>query len=99
MPISRLDKLELILLEGELERVLGVVEVVEQQVVAKHAQVRPAKPCGAILEGFRNQLVADDRMALGVVGIQHPGGSWPDNSGKPRSAVIAIWREDGQTIG
>ena len=33
------------------------------------------------------------------VGIQHPGGSWPDNSGKPRSAVIAIWREDGQTIG
>ena len=33
------------------------------------------------------------------VGIQHPGGSWPDNQGKPRSAVIAVWREDGQTIG
>ncbi|MDN5569360.1 MAG: DUF839 domain-containing protein, partial [Paracoccus sp. (in: a-proteobacteria)] len=33
------------------------------------------------------------------VGIQHPGGSWPDNAGKPRSSVIAVWRDDGQTIG
>ncbi|WP_323804501.1 PhoX family phosphatase [Sulfitobacter litoralis] len=33
------------------------------------------------------------------VGIQHPGGSWPDNVGKPRSSVISIWREDGATIG
>jgi secreted PhoX family phosphatase len=33
------------------------------------------------------------------VGIQHPGGSWPDNSGKPRSSVIAVWREDGALIG
>jgi secreted PhoX family phosphatase len=33
------------------------------------------------------------------VGIQHPGGSWPDNVGKPRSSVISVWREDGATIG
>ena len=33
------------------------------------------------------------------VGIQHPGGSWPDGAGKPRSSVIAVWREDGATIG
>lgn len=40
---------------------------------------------------------ADRKTAF--VGIQHPGGSWPDGTGKPRSSVIAIWREDGQTIG
>lgn len=33
------------------------------------------------------------------VGIQHPGGSWPDAAGKPRSSVISVWREDGATIG
>ncbi len=33
------------------------------------------------------------------VGIQHPGGAWPDNVGKPRSSVISVWREDGATIG
>jgi uncharacterized protein len=40
---------------------------------------------------------ADRRTAF--VGIQHPGGSWPDGIGKPRSSVIAIWRTDGATIG
>ncbi|MGY9045945.1 MAG: PhoX family protein, partial [Rhodobacterales bacterium] len=39
----------------------------------------------------------DQKVAF--VGIQHPGGSWPDGEGKPRSAVIAVWREDGATIG
>ncbi|WP_118138241.1 PhoX family phosphatase [Oceanicella sp. SM1341] len=39
----------------------------------------------------------DGRVAF--VGIQHPGGSWPDGAGKPRSAVIAVWREDGARIG
>ncbi|MCQ0091254.1 PhoX family phosphatase [Roseovarius sp. M141] len=34
-----------------------------------------------------------------IVGIQHPGGSWPDNVGKPRSSVIAVWRDDGAAIG
>ena len=33
------------------------------------------------------------------VGIQHPGGSFPDGSGAPRSTVIAIWRDDGAVIG
>ena len=36
---------------------------------------------------------------VAFVGIQHPGGSWPDGTGKPRSSVIAVWREDGATIG
>ncbi|EEX15662.1 twin-arginine translocation pathway signal [Citreicella sp. SE45] len=40
---------------------------------------------------------ADRKVAF--VGIQHPGGSWPDGEGKPRSSVIAVWREDGDTIG
>lgn len=40
---------------------------------------------------------ADRKVAF--VGIQHPGGSWPDGAGKPRSAVISVWREDGALIG
>ncbi|MBD9525880.1 PhoX family phosphatase [Paracoccus sp. PAR01] len=40
---------------------------------------------------------ADKKVAF--VGIQHPGGSWPDGNGKPRSSVIAVWREDMATIG
>ncbi len=40
---------------------------------------------------------ADKKVAF--VGIQHPGGSWPDGAGKPRSSVIAVWREDGAMIG
>ncbi|TNE65328.1 MAG: PhoX family phosphatase [Rhodobacteraceae bacterium] len=39
----------------------------------------------------------DKKVAF--VGIQHPGGSWPDGAGKPRSSVIAVWREDGALIG
>ncbi|GKY88956.1 PhoX family protein [Sinisalibacter aestuarii] len=40
---------------------------------------------------------ADRKTAF--VGIQHPGGAWPDGNGKPRSSVIAVWRDDGATIG
>jgi hypothetical protein len=40
---------------------------------------------------------ADRKTAF--VGVQHPGGSWPDGAGKPRSSVIAVWREDGVAIG
>jgi uncharacterized protein len=40
---------------------------------------------------------ADRKTAF--VGIQHPGGSWPDGTGLPRSAVIAVWRTDGALIG
>ena len=41
---------------------------------------------------------SNDRTTA-FVGIQHPGGSWPDGAGLPRSAVIAITRDDGQAIG
>jgi secreted PhoX family phosphatase len=40
---------------------------------------------------------ADRKTAF--VGIQHPGGSWPDGKGLPRSSVIAVWRDDGALIG
>lgn len=39
----------------------------------------------------------DKKVAF--VGIQHPGGSWPDGEGKPRSSVISVWREDGAVFG
>ncbi|CUH78534.1 PhoX family protein [Tropicibacter naphthalenivorans] len=40
---------------------------------------------------------ADRKVAF--VGVQHPGGQWPDNAGKPRSSIVAVWREDGAVIG
>ncbi|MFW2541432.1 PhoX family protein [Primorskyibacter sp. 2E107] len=40
---------------------------------------------------------ADKKVAF--VGVQHPGGAWPDGTGKPRSSVVAVWREDGELIG
>ena len=39
-----------------------------------------------------------DRKTM-FVGIQHPGGSFPDGDGLPRSAVIAVWRDDGALVG
>jgi Predicted phosphatase len=33
------------------------------------------------------------------VGIQHPGGSWPDGAGLPRSAIVAVTRDDGGLVG
>ncbi|MCA2010176.1 PhoX family phosphatase [Cereibacter sphaeroides] len=39
-----------------------------------------------------------DRRTM-FVGIQHPGGSWPTGSGLPRSALIAVTREDGALVG
>ena len=33
------------------------------------------------------------------VGIQHPGGSFPEQAGLPRSTVVAISRDDGAVIG
>lgn len=41
---------------------------------------------------------SSDRRTM-FVGIQHPGGSWPDGQGLPRSAVIAVTREDGALVG
>ncbi|MFD1343836.1 PhoX family protein [Litorisediminicola beolgyonensis] len=39
-----------------------------------------------------------DRKTM-FVGIQHPGGSFPDGEGLPRSTVIAVWRDDGGLVG
>jgi uncharacterized protein len=33
------------------------------------------------------------------VGIQHPGGNFPDGTGLPRSSIMAIRRDDGAVIG
>ncbi len=52
-------------------------------------------PYGAEVTGLCWSL--DKKVAF--VGIQHPGGSWPDGEGKPRSSVIAVWREDGEAVG
>jgi secreted PhoX family phosphatase len=38
-----------------------------------------------------------DRRTI-FVGIQHPGGSWPDGNGLPRSAIVAVRREDNAVI-
>lgn len=40
---------------------------------------------------------ADKRTMF--VGIQHPGGTWPDGKKLPRSSVIAIKRADNEVIG
>lgn len=40
---------------------------------------------------------ADGKVAF--VGVQHPGGQWPDMNGIPRSSIVAVWREDGAVIG
>ncbi|MFD1509234.1 PhoX family protein [Lacimonas salitolerans] len=39
-----------------------------------------------------------DRRTM-FVGIQHPGGSWPDGTGLPRSSVIAVKRDDNALVG
>ncbi|MEM9050141.1 MAG: PhoX family phosphatase [Pseudomonadota bacterium] len=39
-----------------------------------------------------------DRRTM-FVGIQHPGGTWPDGAGLPRSSVIAVKRDDGGLVG
>ncbi|MBN2761234.1 MAG: PhoX family phosphatase [Rhodobacteraceae bacterium] len=39
-----------------------------------------------------------DRRTM-FVGIQHPGGSWPDGAGLPRSSIITVKRSDGALVG
>ena len=51
-------------------------------------------PNGAEVTGWTHSA---DRRTI-FVGIQHPGGSWPDGEGLPRSAVVAIRREDNAVI-
>lgn len=52
-------------------------------------------PNGAEVAGL---CWSSDRT-VAFVGVQHPGGSWPDGIGKPRSSIVAVWREDGKAIG
>ena len=52
-------------------------------------------PYGAEVTGLTWSL--DKKVAF--VGVQHPGGSWPDGEGKPRSSVVAVWRDDGVAFG
>ncbi|WP_166418361.1 PhoX family protein [Cochlodiniinecator piscidefendens] len=39
-----------------------------------------------------------DKM-VAFVGVQHPGGSWPDGEGNPRSSIITVQRHDGAAFG
>ena len=39
-----------------------------------------------------------DRRTL-FVGIQHPGGTFPDGAGLPRSCIVAVKRKDDAVIG
>ncbi|WP_425052046.1 PhoX family protein [Psychromarinibacter sp. S121] len=52
-------------------------------------------PNGAEVTG----LTWSPDLKVAFVGIQHPGGAWPDGEGKPRSAVISVWRQDGAAFG
>ncbi|WP_288928208.1 PhoX family phosphatase [uncultured Maritimibacter sp.] len=52
-------------------------------------------PNGAEVTG----LCWNEDNTVAFVGIQHPGGSWPDGNGKPRSSIIQVWRTDGAPVG
>jgi secreted PhoX family phosphatase len=52
-------------------------------------------PYGAEVTGLTWSV--DKTVAF--VGVQHPGGSWPDGAGNPRSSVVQVWREDGKAFG
>ncbi|WP_372574449.1 PhoX family protein [Ruegeria jejuensis] len=44
-------------------------------------------------------LTWSDDLRTMFVGIQHPGGTWPDGEGLPRSSIIAIKRDDNGILG
>ncbi len=52
-------------------------------------------PYGAEVTG----LCWSPDKTVAFVGIQHPGGSWPDGVGHPRSSIVTVWREDGAAFG
>ncbi|GAB5446472.1 PhoX family protein [Gymnodinialimonas sp.] len=53
-------------------------------------------PSGSEVTG----LTWNSDRTVAFVGIQHPGGTWPDGGDSvARSSVIAVWREDGAAIG
>ena len=52
-------------------------------------------PNGAEVTG----LCWSSDKSTAFVGIQHPGGSFPDGAGLPRSSIVAIRRDDSALIG
>ncbi len=52
-------------------------------------------PYGAEVTG----LTWSQDRTVAFVGVQHPGGSWPDGTGNPRSSVVQVWRTDGKAFG
>ncbi|MDP5216424.1 PhoX family phosphatase [Ruegeria sp. 2205SS24-7] len=52
-------------------------------------------PSGSEVTG----LTWSDDLRTMFVGIQHPGGTWPDGEGLPRSSIIAIKRDDNGILG
>lgn len=53
-------------------------------------------PSGSEVTG----LTWNSDRTVAFVGIQHPGGTWPDGGDSlPRSSIISVWREDGAAIG
>ena len=52
-------------------------------------------PNGAEVTG----LTWSPDRTVAFVGVQHPGGAWPDGEGKPRSSVVSVWRADGAAFG
>ena len=57
---------------GACSKQYGGSHVVAEGSRTKGTAIYPFALCKAILKGFRNQLVADGRLTLGVVGIQRP---------------------------
>ena len=57
---------------GACSRAKGGVHVAAQGSVTRGTAIYPFSVCKAILQGFRNQMVADGRLTLGVVGLQRP---------------------------
>ncbi|MCL6282207.1 PhoX family phosphatase [Ruegeria sp. 2012CJ41-6] len=52
-------------------------------------------PSGSEVTG----LTWSDDLRTMFVGIQHPGGTWPDGEGLPRSSIIAVKRDDNGILG
>ncbi len=57
---------------GTCSRRAGGVHTAVEGSVTRGTAIYPFALCKAILQGFRNQLVADGRLVLGVVGVQRP---------------------------
>ncbi len=80
--------------EGEFEG-MGNNQMLAGDPVSGRIERFLTGPTGAEVTGLCWSV---DRKTM-FVGIQHPGGSFPDGEGLPRSTLIAVWREDGGLVG